>query len=1353
MEVGENTDRLKREILAALKAEQWDDALPLLESWCERFPGHSRSWLNRGYCLVHLDRFRDAVAALDRCLELDPTSTSARSWRDHALAALDRAASQPDRTEAAEDAATRNASVPRVEAPPTYATMASPAGTRGWLAGTVVNGRYEVQSVARGGMAVVAIAFDRELRRMVAVKTPLPSVLATEDGKTRFQREAESWIALGVHPNICSAYYIQEIGGMPRLFVEYIDGGDLGQWLRGGEKRSLEEKLDIAIQVASGIDYTHNFKWTDAEGTVHKGLVHRDIKPANVLLTSDGIARVTDFGLVRVEGVVDEPASPDAQPADPALPHVGRKEDTAVSGSWQTVTVAGGLVGTPPYMAPELWMQTLRGTISTDVYAYGCMLYEIFCGHRPFVMDTDATSQTREANLGEWMRMHLHGDPADPRELVEDLEPRLVSVLKTCVSKDAGRRPQSFTLIRNWLVDIYGEVVGRPYPRPEPQRTQLLADSLNNRAVSYITLDQVDRARDELRAALEVDPRHLDATFNSALLEWWNDGLTDAEMERRIGEAERATGNTDKAGLLRAHLRLLIDDPGGAAESLRARSSDASSSLAAWRELGLALAASARAGRGVEELEEGRNLLAAVLEKSPSDLAVAIGFAELCELLGNGEMAGEVFSGLKKLDQDLGENLADAVAGHLPGHRVDRSLGHQAPVQSVLATPDGRVVVRTAAADAVIWGQGNEKPEHRVELGGPARQGRSMTVDGNSLVVCLENGPLTLFDLATWERQRNLQVHPGVATCVATSPAGGSLATGGSDRCLRLWDVGSGECVRTLQGHEAFVSAVLWPSSLQGVITASADGTLRVWDLEQGRCGSVLEGHRGPIRAIAIDENERRLVSAGQDGSIGMWDLTDGSFLRWLRGHRGAVTTVVFVDGAVVAGGEDGTLRIWNAENGRSQRVFRLANPIQDVVQFGDRRVLAAHGTSVSEIEMPRPRALPLPLVLSDTVMSGELAGREEAFAGHLQTARLQMRSGKMEEAISSLRDARRVPGYELHSEALSLWSEALAYFPKSAVRSVVEVRRIECGAEAQTACSVAPDGTVVSGGVDGKLRVFDASSGTQIHIVEGHSPGITSVDSSRDGRLVASAGRDGAIRIWNTDDGECVRTLEGHRGSVHDVVFTSRGEVASAGEDGSIRLWPLEEGALPELLADGGDAVLAVTTSDDGRYLVSAGWDSQITVWSARTRAELRKLEGHEGAINAVAVSSDCRVIASAGEDGTLRLWDLEGGRCWRVLRGHEGAVQAVAFTPDARFVVSAGKDSTLRLWDLRTGSGVMVVEGHAGPVAAFALDRDGGAAVSAGIDASLRLWFLDWEPEPPGARAVGRPGSSVPRSVSPPV
>jgi WD40 repeat protein/serine/threonine protein kinase len=1346
MAMEHDLDRLKEAIVAALTAEHWGEALPLLEEWCERYPDHARSWLNRGYCLYHLGQFSDAVGAFDTCLELDPESSTAGAWRLRALQELDAGhtisqqherapAGLPGAATAGASGATQRAA-DDTQSPPSFATMGIPEARRDWQAGSVVDGRYEVQALARGGMAVVAIAFDRDLHRTVAIKTPLPSVLASADGGARFQREAESWIALGVHPNICCAYYLQDIGGMPRLFIEYVDGGDLNQWLKRQEQPDLEDRLDIAIQIASGLDYTHTFEWTDDDGIEHQGLVHRDIKPANVLMTRDGIARVTDFGLVRAEGV-EEDATNDVRAAlDLLQPETNRRgDDSVVSGTWQTVTVEGGLVGTPPYMAPELWRQALRGTIASDIYAYGCMLYEIFCGRRPFVMGSGPLAKTREAHLGGWMRMHLRDDPPDPRSFDEGLQPRLAALMRACIAKDVGRRPQSFGLLRGWLVEIYEEVAGRPYPRPEPKRTQLLADSLNNRGASFVTLGLADRASAAFEEALAVDPRHLEATFNAGLLEWRRSGLTDAELERRLSEAERAAG-AGSAGLLRARLRLLLDDPAGALAALGALPEGEREGLASRRERGLALLASARSTDDREELSSARELIRSVIVDSPSDLTSIIGFAECCRRLNDAEVAAEAYAAARSIDRNLPEELDEAVVAHLPGHHRVSTMEHSAPVQNLLRLADGRVVARTGSTEALIWDAVGAEVEQRLDLGGSARSRSSMTAVGGSLVVCVENEPLTVFDLATGDRSRVFRTHPGVVTCVAASPDGTTVASGSSDRVVRLWDFASGECRASLEGHEAFVSALAWHPSGSHLVSASADGTLRTWDLARGRTDHVLSGHRGPVRAVCLDRGGRYALSAGEDGSIGLWRLDTGTLVRFQRGHRGVVTCLVVAGPTIAAGGEDGTVRLWDFTSGEAARVFRMPNPIQDAVVSGDgRHLLAGYGSSVARLLLSTEMASRLPLVLADTAASSELAGREKEFQGYLDDATVLIERGEMEEALVPLRAARALEGYELHDKALELWSRVLAYYPKHAPRSVIELRRLGSGQVEYNACALTPDGGgCVAGCGDGTLRCFDTETGAERFSVNAHEQSVLSVAASGDGLWLATAGRDGAVRVWDAADGRGEREFDGHGGSAQAVVFTPDSRtIVSGGDDGTVRAWPLDEGALPELLGGSGDAISALAVSADGRYVAAGGWDNQVTVWSLRQKAELRRLEGHQGTVHSVAINPECRLVASAAEDGTVRLWDLESGRCWRILRGHEGAVLSVAFTPDGRFVLSAGKDATIRLWDVRTGTTSTTVEGHAGPVGGVDIAGDGGIALTAGSDASLRLWFLDWEPELP--------------------
>jgi serine/threonine protein kinase len=102
-------------------------------------------------------------------------------------------------------------------------------------------------------------------------------------------RTPDDGYQLGLHPHIASCYYVRNLGGTPRMFIEYADGGTLRDWLHDGKVKDWHTILDIAIQICYGLSFAHK-----------KGLVHRDLKPGNCLMTSDGTLKITDFGLVKV---------------------------------------------------------------------------------------------------------------------------------------------------------------------------------------------------------------------------------------------------------------------------------------------------------------------------------------------------------------------------------------------------------------------------------------------------------------------------------------------------------------------------------------------------------------------------------------------------------------------------------------------------------------------------------------------------------------------------------------------------------------------------------------------------------------------------------------------------------------------------------------------------------------------------------------------------------------------------------------------------------------------------------------------------------------------------------------------
>jgi WD40 repeat protein/serine/threonine protein kinase len=255
------------------------------------------------------------------------------------------------------------------------------------------------------------------------------------------------------------------------------------------------------------------------------------------------------------------------------------------------------------------------------------------------------------------------------------------------------------------------------------------------------------------------------------------------------------------------------------------------------------------------------------------------------------------------------------------------------------------------------------------------------------------------------------------------------------------------------------------------------------------------------------------------------------------------------------------------------------------------------------------------------------------------------------------------------------------------------------------------------------------------------------------DGRSVLSGGWDGAVRLWDVEGGRCMWTLNGHRRPVHAVDLTPDARMAvSVCEDESVWLWELAAGRFRtgpkgrRLYAssnppswDGRDGIgelalrverTAIRLTPDGRLVLYAGLDGVLRMWTVPDR-QFRTLD-ESAAGRLVSVSADSRRALSVGWRGpaderkrVVRLWDLADGRCLRELAGHESGVTALCFSPDGRYAATGCHGGTIRVWDLGDGRCVQVLTGGTTPHA-LSFDADGRFLISGG-SGDIRLWELD--------------------------
>jgi serine/threonine-protein kinase len=265
---------------------------------------------------------------------------------------------------------------------------------------------YEIlQKLGRGGMGVVYMAEDRVLGRKVALKF-LPEELAGQPrALERFQGEARSASALN-HPNICTIYEVGEDDGQPFIAMELLDGETLNRRM-GGKPLKTVDALEIAIQIADALEAAHS-----------AGIIHRDIKPANIMLTARGQAKVLDFGLAKF---VREPSGIAAASESP-------QSGTTGDASGDIKSSAGVAMGTAAYMSPE----QARGEPvdkRTDIWAFGCVLYELLTARKAFPGETTADS----------LAAILEREP-DWNLLPPTLPAQLRHLLRRCLQKEVHRR-------------------------------------------------------------------------------------------------------------------------------------------------------------------------------------------------------------------------------------------------------------------------------------------------------------------------------------------------------------------------------------------------------------------------------------------------------------------------------------------------------------------------------------------------------------------------------------------------------------------------------------------------------------------------------------------------------------------------------------------------------------------------------------------------------------------------------------------------------------------------------------------------------------------------------------------------